>query len=270
MRLHLAWHVMPVAILAYCIPASAARAQAATEAGVVRDARTHKPLECQHVVLVDTAGHGAAHTVTDSAGQFALDAPHPGLYRVRFESLGWQSVVGPLDTLAEGDFKQRAYTIAFTNMFLPDTTRDTLYVPREKVRDFKEWNRLRLRAYEEAWKYQRQFDDSTVWQSRRFAPPNGRFVIYPERMFAAGIAGSVIAQFIVDSTGAPRTRSWQLVQATHHDFEKALTDALPRMQWKPARHAGAPVCELAQLYVRFELDGRDPRGDVMGIWFMNE
>jgi hypothetical protein len=33
---------------------------------------------------------------------------------------------------------------------------------------------------------------------------------------------------------------------------------------------GSPVCELAQTYVRYDLDGRDPKGDYWIVWFMSE
>src|SRR5947209_125948 len=88
------------AALACALPAARAGAQGPTEAGMARDARLRTPLECLHVVLLDSTERAIAHTVTDSGGRFMLQAPGPGRFRVRFEIFGWAPLVGPLDTLA--------------------------------------------------------------------------------------------------------------------------------------------------------------------------
>jgi hypothetical protein len=108
------------ALFLACLVPSRLSAQL-VEAGIVRDATRGTPLECLHVALLDSAGSAVAHTVTDSAGRFLLEAPRPGVYRVQFLIYRWDSLVGPVDTLTEGAFKQRAYPLAFTNMLVPDS-----------------------------------------------------------------------------------------------------------------------------------------------------
>jgi hypothetical protein len=256
-------------LFAMCVLRPAAAAAQIMEGGIARDARSRAPLECLHVALIDSSGRAVANTVTDSAGQFALEAPGPGAFRVRFESFAWESQVGPLDTLKEGDFKQRAYPVAFTNMLLPDTTRDTLYTKATTgLHNFPEWERPRIEPYAKLWNYLRGSEDSTTWQSRLMIPWKRMLVSYPQRMWEAGVTGSVIAQVIIDSSGVARRRSWRTIHATHLDFEKAVTDGLPVLRWRPARMNGRPVCELAQAYVRFDLNGRDPHGDIAIVWFM--
>lgn len=102
--------------VALCWPALLA---AQTEGGVARDAKSGAPLECLHVALVDSTNRAVAHTVTDATGQFQLEAPRPGPYRVRFELFGWEPLGGPLDTLADGDLKQRRYPLDFVNLLMP-------------------------------------------------------------------------------------------------------------------------------------------------------
>ena len=92
------------------------------EAGVARDAKLGTPLDCLHVALLDSAGRAIQHTVTDSSGQFMLEAPRPGRYRVQFLIYRWEPLVGPVDTLAEGAFKHRVYPLTFANMLVADTS----------------------------------------------------------------------------------------------------------------------------------------------------
>jgi len=252
-------------VFALCWPA---HILAQTEAGVARDAKTRAPLECLHVALIDGSGKAVANTVTDSAGQFMIEAPGPGVFRVRFESFAWEPQVGPLDTLKEGDFKQRAYPVAFTNMLVPDTTQDTLSTTG--MHRFKEWIHAREESYKKLWQYKRSQEDSTKWQSRLMVAIKGKPFAYPERMWAAGVTGDVIGQMIIDSSGTARRHSWRTIVTTHPDFEKSWLEALPQLHWRPARMNGSPVCELAQTYVRYDLDGRDPKGDYWIVWFMSE
>ena len=117
LRLSLA--ILGAATLASTVPASLS-AQL-VEAGVARDAKRGTPLECLHVALLDSTGRAIEHTVTDSIGQFLLEAPRPGRYRVQFVIYRWEPLVGPVDTLAEGAFKHRVYPLAFANMLIADT-----------------------------------------------------------------------------------------------------------------------------------------------------
>jgi len=103
-------------VFALCRPA---HLLAQTEAGVARDAKTGAPLECLHVALIDSTNRAIAHAVTDANGQFQLEAPHPGSFRVRFELFGWEPLGGPLDTLGDGGFKQRRYPLDFQNLMMP-------------------------------------------------------------------------------------------------------------------------------------------------------
>lgn len=227
-----------------CVAFVAVSAQM-VEAGIARDAKLGTPLECLHVALLDSAGGAIAHTVTDSAGQFQLEAPRPGAYRVQFLVYGWEPLAGPVDTLDEGSFTQRIYPLTFGNLLVPDSSYER---PPEGVtaRETREKYR-RLEAY------LRGLEADGAWRSRRTIPRDVE-IRYPDRLRMARVEGSVLGRFIVDSTGRARADSWLTIAATHPDFESAVKGSLPRSRWHPARNAGRAVCELIFDYTRFYLD----------------
>lgn len=252
---YLHWLRLPARTLALalCWPAHLV---AQIEGGIARDAKSGTPLECLHVALVDSTNRAIAHTVTDATGQFQLEAPHPGLYRVRFEIYGWESLMGPLDTLAEGDFKQRRYPLDFTGVLLPkNLPRRTVLDSAESVR--AEHDRQEREAYKRFYSELYSRDDSAAWTSRGMLPTKVR-LHYPPELFKRGLQGYVVAQVIIDSTGKARTETWQPIRVAHRDFEKVVRSVLDSMQWRPARLAGRPSCELTRSVVEFSLDFSSP------------
>ena len=232
-----------LSILAIALASSRAEAQPVM-AGVARDANLGKPLQCLHVALIDSTGRSVAHTVTDSAGEFMLEAPRAGPYSVQFIVQGWERLGGPVDTLTESDFRQRVYPLAFTNMLVRDPSRGPVpIVNRGAGESKKDADVDSVPALE---------TDGT-WQSHRVIPGPG--LRYPERRYAARASGIVLAQFIIDSTGKAREDSWRLIRTSHADFETAVRDSLANARWRPARIAGKPVCELVLDYTEFSIEG---------------
>ena len=247
-RHHRLRHSARAVALVLCWPA---HLLAQTEAGVARDAKSGAPLECLHVVLVDSTNRAVAQTVTDTAGQFSIEAPHPGAYRVRFELYGWEPLGGPLDTLADGDFKQRRYPLDFANVLMPRglPTR-TILDTAESVH--AQHDREEDEAYTRLDRELRGREDPAVWRSRML---NVAFPVdYPAELKERGFQGAVVAQFIVDAYGRLRTETWQPIRAAHGDFEKAVRSKLIDMRWSPALLEGRPVCELTRSVVVFTLD----------------
>jgi hypothetical protein len=230
------------------------------EGGIARDPRTREPLECLHVALLDSSGRAVIHTVTDNLGRFMLEAPRAGRYRVRLEMFGWDPMVGPVDTLAEGDFKQRVYPVGFATMPMPEGALDSIALKTIQSRampDRSKEIKARLEPYQRLHKYLRSLEEGGTWQSRRTDSTRIN-MSYPQSAMVEGVNGDVIARFIVDSTGTVRRKSWKLITATHRDFETAVKLPLLDAQFDPARNNGQPVCELSQSFVRFELDGGKP------------
>jgi len=238
LRLSLA--IVGSAILACFVPARLS-AQL-VEAGVARDAKSGIPLACLHVALLDSAGRAIQHTVTDSVGQFMLEAPRPGKYRVQFLIYRWEPLAGPVDTLAEGAFKHRVYPLAFANMLVADTSSVRQQGAAAKV-DSKE----KVQQIDDLLRANESYSG---WQSRR-AMRFSYGLQYPEALFSKGVSGSVLARFIVDRTGLARPGSWVTLFASRPEFEDAVKSKLPDARWMPAQIAGQPVCELVMDYTRF-------------------
>ena len=207
--------------------ARTALAQPPAESGIARDARAGVPLACLHVMLVDSADSPVAHTVTDSAGTFVLVAPAPGVYRVGFEIFGWERLVGPVDTLREGELRERSYPLDFTRVLRPDSASpaDMLAALRRR--------------------------EGSAWRSAAVAPPDAP-IRYPKAMIADQASGGVIAQYIVDESGRARADSWRPIESSHGEFLAALRAYLPAMRYEPARLDGQPVCQLVRNHVRFD------------------
>lgn len=82
---------------------------------------------------------------------------------------------------------------------------------------------------------------------------------YPDSLWTAGRSGSVVAEFVVDSTGLVRLRTLRMVSLTAPEFGAAIERALPQARFEPARLGGARVPQVVRM--RFEFDptaGRVP------------
>jgi hypothetical protein len=178
------------------------------EGGIARDAKTRAPFECLHVALVDSSGSQIAHTVTNHSGQFVLEAPRAGKYAVRFQAYGWEPLLGPVDTLHEGDAPQRAYPVSFTNMLLPSARDSQSFqsLPIDKRQDTLEMRRL-MDPARRIGDWRRGLEANGTWQSRRIHPASFN-IRHPEHLFAERQEGAAIVRFIVDSTGKARADSW--------------------------------------------------------------
>ena len=81
--------------------------------------------------------------------------------------------------------------------------------------------------------------------------------IYPDSLWKAGIAGRVVAEFVVDSAGLVELESLRIVSATQPYFTPAVTAALRDAVFRPALLAGKPVRQLVLLPFVFSPDAKD-------------
>ena len=218
-----------LAALALLLVTSGVVAQPPAETGIARDAKHGDPLECLHVMLLDTADRAVAHAVTDSAGTFVLVAPAAGTYRVGFEIFGWDRLVGPVDTLRDGDMRERAYPLAFGDSVAGENS-----------------DASQLRRREDA-----------SWHSAAAARPDAD-IRFPVSMRRARTPGSVVVQYVVDANGRVRADSWRAIVSTHPDYLAALRAHAPAMRYEPARLDGRPVCQLVRNDVKFGWAGPLP------------
>ena len=76
---------------------------------------------------------------------------------------------------------------------------------------------------------------------------------YPTELRSANIEGEVLAQFTVDTTGAPVMETYKTLKSTHDLFTQAVMAALPGMRFNPALVGGRPVRQLVQMPFQFNL-----------------
>lgn len=197
-----------------CAVGAHSRAAGQSVGGVLVDKATTRPLPRARVVIVDSTDRIRGTTTTDTVGQFLLDTPGPGVYRLRFTmeslDLGMSSAV----TLAADDFVQRR--------FLVEIPREQLYL------DFQ--------------------------VTQQVAPrPGNRAPRYPDDLRKNHIQGEVLAQFVVDTLGRAEMATFKVLRASDPGFTNAVREAVPAMHFSPASIAGRPVRQLVQMPFQFSL-----------------
>jgi TonB family protein len=89
------------------------------------------------------------------------------------------------------------------------------------------------------------------------ASPTNMPPMYPAQLRAAGIQGTVIAKFVVDTTGHADMKSFEVIKADHEGFVASVRGALPNMRFYPARVGGRPVNQVITMPFAFSLVGND-------------
>jgi TonB family protein len=87
------------------------------------------------------------------------------------------------------------------------------------------------------------------------ATPMGRKGLtphYPDSLYSAGVAGRVVAEFIVGEDGRIEDGSISIASATHPDFATSVESALDGVIFRPAVLDGKPVRQLVQLPFTFD------------------
>ena len=76
---------------------------------------------------------------------------------------------------------------------------------------------------------------------------------YPDSLFRERVAGQVLVEFVVDTSGLVIAESISAVSTTHALFTDAVRRALRDARFHPATLAGRRVRQLVQLPVKFEM-----------------
>lgn len=76
---------------------------------------------------------------------------------------------------------------------------------------------------------------------------------YPEMLKSSGVEGTVLAMFVVDTTGRAESGSLKILRSDHALFEMAVKNALPKMRFLPAEIGGRKVKQLVQQPFSFAL-----------------
>jgi TonB family protein len=85
-----------------------------------------------------------------------------------------------------------------------------------------------------------EVDSAVMRYEDSAAPP------YPETLLKRRIEGSVIVQYVVDTTGHADTSTFRVVAATHNDFALSVKRTLPLMRFHPAIMNNHRVAQLVQ------------------------
>lgn len=94
--------------------------------------------------------------------------------------------------------------------------------------------------------------DSAIVRDPTSAAPE-----YPPHLLRAGIEGSAMVRFVVDSTGEVDTLTYRVLSSSNPDFSVAVRRALPMMRFKAAIQAGRRVRQVAQQTFTFRISARD-------------
>jgi protein TonB len=82
-----------------------------------------------------------------------------------------------------------------------------------------------------------------------WSPP----VAYPPMLRQAGIAGTVVIEVVVDSSGRADRRTLEVISASHAGFVPAARDVVLGTRYRAARDRGRPVPVLVRYPVVFEI-----------------
>lgn len=76
---------------------------------------------------------------------------------------------------------------------------------------------------------------------------------YPPALQAAGVTGHAVVEFIVNTEGKVEPSSVKILSSTHQQFEQPAKEAILKSTFRPARYRGAPVRQLVNQRVTFQL-----------------
>lgn len=79
---------------------------------------------------------------------------------------------------------------------------------------------------------------------------------YPKSLMDAKVEGTVLAQFVVDTTGTAEPSTFRVLNSSNPLFVEAVRDALAQMQFMPALVGGRPVKQLLQQPFMFALNNK--------------
>ena len=84
--------------------------------------------------------------------------------------------------------------------------------------------------------------------------PGSAAPAYPVEMLRQNVQGSVITQYVVDTTGFADTLSLRIIRTTHVEFSNAVRAALPFMRFFPAKVGTRKVRQLVEQEFTFRIE----------------
>lgn len=169
-------------------------------------------------LMIDSAGKWVDSTTADGTGVFYLNAPREGLYFVQIRTSASPDVFvsSPALSLAAHEDIQREFVVPLAMLILSESETET---PARSIEN----------------------------------SPKPK---YPRELEKFKMEGSVLAQFVVDTTGRVVPGSFKVLRSQHPAFSDAVSDVVFRMIFEPARIGGQPVRQLVQQKFEFAFDRR--------------
>jgi outer membrane biosynthesis protein TonB len=90
--------------------------------------------------------------------------------------------------------------------------------------------------------------DSAVVRSQSSAAP-----AYPLDLLSKHVEGTVVARYVVDTTGFADTTSFEVIRSTNPEFIRSVRDALPYMRFSPAKIGSHKVRQLVEQPFTFRI-----------------
>lgn len=85
---------------------------------------------------------------------------------------------------------------------------------------------------------------------------SGPLPVYPDILRQAGVAGRVLVEAVIDTTGRAIPRSVRIIQTPHSGFDQAAKNVLLQSLFRPGRVGGRAVKVLIRLPIDFNLNRR--------------
>jgi TonB family protein len=82
---------------------------------------------------------------------------------------------------------------------------------------------------------------------------------YPAELLAAGVTGSALMRYVVDTSGRVDVRTIEPLRTSHALFARAVREALPLMRFSPAKIGPLPVRQLVEQEFFFKIDKPVPK-----------
>jgi TonB family protein len=76
---------------------------------------------------------------------------------------------------------------------------------------------------------------------------------YPDLLRRAGVDGTVLAQFVIDTLGRADLSTFKVLKSTHELFTESVRAALPQIKFHAAQVGGRPVKQLVQMPFDFSI-----------------
>ena len=207
---------LPALFLLACV-ASPGMAQIGAFSGQAVDDSTSLPLPRLKVYLIDEKRDIAGSADTDDRGLFTIPHSKAGVFQLFFVRSPKLAVLAPADSVSADSVVERIYKLRFAS----DQPRDSIF-----------------------FEYQ-------VHVPARVAPGYQLQPKYPRELEQTRVEGTVVVQYIVDTTGHAEMRSVKRVKAADERFFQAVVDALRLARFTPAMINGHKVRQRVQQSFEF-------------------